>query len=99
MWLSRVVEYLFGLGLFINALLFVPQIIQLYRSKDAEGISLLTFSGFCFLQLLAILHGYFRHDHVLMIGYFFSIVTCGTVTILIFIYKKSPQISDEKIKV
>lgn len=88
MWLRDITEFLFSMGLFLNAALFVPQAIQLYRTKETDGVSLLTFGGFCVLQILAVLHGYLHKDYILMIGYFLSILTCGTVTLLILLYKE-----------
>lgn len=96
MWLSKVIALLFGLGLFINALLFIPQIIRLYKSKNSTGVSLITFGGFTFLQLLAIFHGYFQNDYTLMIGYLFSVLTCGTVFILILFYRNPTNIASEE---
>ena len=78
----------FGLGLFINAMLFIPQAIKLFRTKKVDGLSLITFSGFNIIQFFTILHGYFRKDYVLMIGFLLSFVFCGLVTMMIIFYKK-----------
>lgn len=88
MWLTVFIETVFSVGLFINAILFIPQIIRLYRTKNSTGLSLLTFAGFNFIQLFTLLHGYLRKDYLLMTGYFFSLITCGAVTCLILIYRK-----------
>lgn len=83
-----IVECLFGLGLFINALLFVPQALKLLKSKNAEGLSLITFAGFNVMQILTMLHGYINEDYLLMFGFIPSFVFCGIVTSLIFLYRK-----------
>ena len=85
--MKDIIEIGFELGLFINALLFLPQIIQLLRVKDAKGLSLLTFGGFSLMQLFVILHGVVAKDSLLAIGYLFSLATCGTLTALIIYYK------------
>ena len=85
--LKNIIEIGFGFGLFINALLFLPQIIQLLRVKDAKGLSLLTFGGFALIQLFAILHGVIAKDYLLVIGYLISLVTCSMLTVLIVYYK------------
>ncbi len=87
-WFKSIIEFLFGIGLFINAFLFVPQIIKLYKKKDSEELSLITFGGFSILQFLTILHGYFHKDYLLMLGFALSLLTCGTVTFLIMVYRK-----------
>jgi MtN3 and saliva related transmembrane protein len=86
MWV--VIEFIFGLALFVNALLFVPQIIQLLRTKNADGLSLITFAGFNLIQLFTVLHGYLHHDYLLMVGNLMSLLTCGIVACLIVKYKK-----------
>ena len=40
--MKEVVAVMFGLGLLCNALLFVPQVVAVWRKKTDEGISLLT---------------------------------------------------------
>jgi MtN3 and saliva related transmembrane protein len=88
MWWQYLIEMFFSLGLFINAALFVPQAIQLYRTKDSKAFSLVTFGGFNLIQIFTMLHGLLLHDYVLAIGFFLSVLTCGTVTVMIFLYRK-----------
>lgn len=90
MLIETVIEIVFGLGLFINAALFIPQIIRLYRTKDAGGLSLITFAGFNLIQLFTLLHGYLHKDYLLVFGYLLSLITCGMVTIMIIFYRKKP---------
>jgi MtN3 and saliva related transmembrane protein len=82
------IEIMFGLGLFFNALVFIPQAIALFKQKSAKEVSLLTFLGFNIMQVFTILHGYLVKDYVLMWGFILSFVTCGAVTCLIFLYKR-----------
>ena len=88
MWWLYLIEMFFSLVLFINAALFVPQAIQLYRTKDSKAFSLLTFGGFNLIQIFTILHGLLQKDYVLAIGFFMSLLTCGTVTVMILVYRK-----------
>jgi MtN3 and saliva related transmembrane protein len=88
MWLQNVIETIFGLGLFINAALFLPQIIRLHKTKSSEGVSLLMFGGFCLLQLLTIFHGIIHKDYLLIVGYILSLIACGTVTVQILLYRQ-----------
>jgi MtN3 and saliva related transmembrane protein len=81
------VAVVFGLGLIGNALLFVPQAITLWRKKTDEGVSLVTFGGFCVLQILGVIHGLYQHDRSLIIGLGASFLTCGTATLLTIVYR------------
>lgn len=88
MTLETIVSTAFGLGLFVNAFLFVPQIIKLWRTKDSTEVSFLTFAGFNVLQLLMIWHGYLHNDYALITGGTASLITCGMVTVLICVYRR-----------
>lgn len=81
------VAVLFGLGLFCNALLFVPQAIAVWRKKTDEGISLITFGGFSILQVVGIAHGVLQQDRALIFGMTASLLSCGTVTMLTIVYR------------
>lgn len=82
----------FAIGLFINALLFVPQIIKLWRIKESKDLSLVMFGGFNLIQIFAVLHGYMNQDYILMIGFLLSLITSGAVTFLIVFYKLKEKI-------
>ena len=85
--MKEIVAVIFGLGLLGNALLFVPQVIAVWRKKSDEGISLITFGGFSILQVIGIIHGVFQHDPSLILGMAASLLTCGSVTTLTIFYR------------
>lgn len=85
--MKEIVAVIFGLGLFCNALLFVPQAIAVWRKKTDEGISLITFGGFSILQVVAIIHGVLQQDRALIFGMSASLLSCGTVTVLTLFYR------------
>jgi MtN3 and saliva related transmembrane protein len=78
--MKEIVAVIFGLGLLGNAVLFVPQVIAVWRKKSDEGISLVTFGGFSILQVIGIIHGIYQRDPSLIIGMAASLLTCGSVT-------------------
>ncbi|HEV2524658.1 MAG TPA: PQ-loop domain-containing transporter [Gammaproteobacteria bacterium] len=82
------VNIVFSLGLFLNAALFIPQALRIYRTKNAEGISLVTFVGFHIMQIFTVWHGYLVEDYALMVGFLLSFFTCGMVTCLALKYRK-----------
>jgi len=81
--LINIIEVIFGVGLFVNALLLIPQIVKLLREKHANDVSLITFAGFVGINMFTVLHGLIVHDMWLVVGYSFSVVTSTIVTILI----------------
>jgi MtN3 and saliva related transmembrane protein len=85
--MKQIVAVIFGLGLLCNALLFVPQVIAVWRKKTDEGISLITFGGFSVLQAIGIIHGLYQHDLSLVLGMAASLLSCGTVTVLTIFYR------------
>jgi MtN3 and saliva related transmembrane protein len=85
--MKEIVAVLFGLGLGCNALLFVPQVLAIWRKKSDEGISLITFGGFSVLQVVGIVHGLYQHDLALILGMVASLLTCGSVTALTIFYR------------
>ena len=88
--MKNIVAVVFGFGMLLNAGLFVPQAWRLWKTKRAEGVSVLSFAGFNTLQLIGVLHGYFQQDTALMMGMFASLLTCGSVTLLAARYAKNP---------
>lgn len=85
--IETIIQYGFSISLLVNAALFIPQIISLLKSKSAKGISLITFAGFNIIQLFTMLHGLYLGDYLLAGGYLLSIITCGTVSVLICYYR------------
>ncbi|MEQ1666362.1 MAG: PQ-loop domain-containing transporter [Bdellovibrionales bacterium] len=81
------IETLFFIGMLINALLFIPQIITVVRNKSSENVSALTFIGFFLIQVVAVMRGYFHQDYIFMLAFGASLITCGTLVIFILIYR------------
>jgi MtN3 and saliva related transmembrane protein len=85
--MKEIVAVIFGLGLVGNALLFVPQALAVWRKKSDEGISLITFGGFCALQVVSVVHGIYQRDLAMILGMGASFLTCGTVTALTIFFR------------
>jgi MtN3 and saliva related transmembrane protein len=84
--MKDLIAIVFGFGMILNAGLFIPQAVHLWRTKAAQGISVPSFAGFNLLQFTGILHGWFQGDHALMFGMLASLLTCGSVTLLALRY-------------
>jgi MtN3 and saliva related transmembrane protein len=87
--MKNLVAYIFGFGMLVNAALFIPQAMRIWRTKTAAGVSVLSFAGFNAMQIIGALHGYLQGDHALMVGMVASALTCGSVTLLAARYKNA----------
>jgi signal transduction histidine kinase/uncharacterized protein with PQ loop repeat len=87
---QKVIEFAFSSALFVNALIFIPQAIKIFKEKSAEGVSVLTFFGFLLIQIAIIGHGLIHNDKLLIWGYVLSVITCGSVVLLALYYRNSP---------
>jgi MtN3 and saliva related transmembrane protein len=86
-YLKNFIEVMFALSMFINAALFVPQAVKIYKTKYVKGISKVTFLGFNIIQIFTILHAYINCDYILMFGFILAFLASGIVTFLVFSYK------------
>ena len=91
--LKGFVDLIFSVGLFLNAALFIPQAIMLFKTKNTRGSSMITFFGFNVMQFFTMWHGYFEKDYLLMFGFLLSFLTCGAVTLQLFFYRNAEKIS------
>jgi MtN3 and saliva related transmembrane protein len=89
------VDFVFSLGLFFNAVLFIPHAIALFKTKNTEGNSIITFAGFNVMQLFTAWHGYLSQDYLLTLGFLLSFVTCGAVTAQLFWYRKRIELQTQ----
>ncbi len=82
-WFYQFIEIFFSIAMFVNAALFIPQAVKVYKNKNARSLSLITFAGFNLIQLAVVLHGWIHKDWFLVIGMSLSIITCFSVTVQI----------------
>ena len=66
---AKIITWVFGCVLFINAALFVPQAYKIWITKSAEDLSLITFGGFILSNLVATAYGFVQKDKVLIFGF------------------------------
>ncbi len=81
-----ILETAFAIGLAINAALFIPQAVKLYRTKDTKSLSLWTFAGFNVIQWVTIGHALYTKDYILALGNVANFLTSGTITVMILYY-------------
>lgn len=85
--LQKIIDVIFALSLFINSALFLPQAYKIFKENSSQGVSITTFSGFCLMQISAIIYGIFHNDRIISYGYFISFCSCFLVVILSIRYR------------
>lgn len=83
-----IVDLIFDVALFVNAVIYVPQVLKVIRLKEARELSFITFFGICLLQLSMALHGYVHQDYGLMIGMLAAFLVSLVLTFLLVKYRK-----------
>lgn len=81
----HLIEAFFGIGMFANAVLFIPQAIKVFKNNSAASLSLITFFGFNLIQLSMVLHGLLHRDWFLVLGMGLSFLSCACVTVQIIV--------------
>lgn len=89
--ISKLIEVIFSFALVVNAMLFIPQAVKIFKLKTARGVSLITFLGFLIIQFATICHGVIQGDMILIVGYAISMLTTAAVVALILFYKKKDK--------
>lgn len=82
-----IVNILYGMGLLINASVFISQAYSIYRAKTSEQVSLFTYLGFNILQVFAIINGIIFNDPILIYGMILSLITCNVLVWVIIYYR------------
>lgn len=93
MWI-QIFNWLYLIGCFFNAALYIPQILILYKKKDPVGVSLFTFVGFSLIQCVAIANGFYYHDMPLFIGKIASLFMSLNTVFLILLYRYKMRSDD-----
>lgn len=91
-------DILYGLALFFNAVLFIPQAWRIYKHRVIEDSDLITFCGFNLIQLLGFINGIYNQDYALIFGQAASFIACGLVTAQLLFYKYKNFIGIKNLK-
>lgn len=77
----------FAIGFLVAGLALANQAIEIIRSENAQGISLITFIIFTLLHINGILYSYFiAKDKILLVGTLLNALACLAISILKLIY-------------
>lgn len=77
----------FAIGFLVAGLALANQAIEIIRSENAQGISLITFIIFTLLHINGILYSYFiAKDKILLVGTLLNALACLAIVILKICY-------------
>ncbi len=85
--LKAITDTLFSIGLIVNSLLIIPQIIKILKCKTTKNLSVITYTGFNIFLFGMAAHGYIARDLILTLGMGASLVLNSIVVMLIIIYR------------
>lgn len=66
-------------ALFANALLFIPQSMQVIKEKATNKISLLILVGLILIQIGVLLYCLYNHDYFFLVSYATSLIICSAL--------------------
>lgn len=95
--MKDIVDILYAIGLFINAMVFLAQAYKIKKARSCSGVSLLTFVGFNIVQVFYILNGILFHDPDLIYGTIPSLITCQILIWLIIYYRYFYQAQETQV--
>jgi len=71
----------------LNVAAMLPQIIQIIRTREVEGLSLGMFFLYLAIQVAFSLHGLFMHDDMLMVSRGLSALVTASVIVLVIRFR------------
>ena len=86
--IKDLVEGQYGMGLLINALLYIPQAVRIFQQKASDELSLIMFVGFWLLTLSQVIYGFYIGNHLIAWGTSATLITSGLVLCLIIAYRR-----------
>ncbi len=95
-WIQWLVDMVVASALFINAALFLPQIIRIYRVREANAISIGMLVGMVIVSACGTLHGHFHHQHLVLLGYLLVFFMSLAVLAMTAYYRIKASLSRKK---
>lgn len=86
-FISYLIHIVYGAAFCWTVLAAIPQITVLLRLKDSSELSLITFLGFNFIQIVTIFHAYFYQEWLLLVGVSLFLVVYAYISCLIIYYR------------
>ncbi len=71
----------------ISPLAIIPQIVQIYQTKDVEGISLVTWMFSVLTSIIWVVYGLHHKDKPIIFNSVMGAVFCSAIALGVIIYK------------
>ncbi len=84
--LVRFIDSLIYIAGVIGPLVSIPQLIDIWIYKNAGGISIFTWTGYCVLTFIWLIYGYVHHEKPIIITQYIWLVINIAVTIGAILY-------------
>jgi uncharacterized protein with PQ loop repeat len=72
----------------VSPLTIIPQIVQIYTTKDVEGISLITWIFSVITSTIWVVYGFHHKDKPIIFNSIMGAFFCSLIAIGVFVYRK-----------
>jgi MtN3 and saliva related transmembrane protein len=86
-WIYHAINVIYSLSFLWTAFSALPQIITLLRTKNSNELSIITFLGFNFIQVVTIAHAYFYQEWLTLAGVLLLLIIYTALSYLIVYYR------------
>ena len=73
--------------MYLLPLTFLPQIIHIFKTREVQGVSFITFLGFNLIQLVSAIHGYETKNNTLFYSMIIAMSFSGIIVLQILFFK------------
>ena len=80
------VDYIAYVFITLGILLALPQVIQIYSTHDASGVSIITWAGWAVFGFFWAFYGYYRRIRPILISSIFKIIINSMVVYGVILY-------------
>lgn len=84
-------EFLGFIGIILVTSAYIPQIVKIWKTKNAEGISITAWLTWLVGTVFILIHAFSTKDGVFIVFQTLSFIFVATITLLAIVYRKRPS--------
>ena len=87
--LNFIISTNFGIGSFLNVIFLFSQLWRIFKVKNSQGVSMITYAGFAYINLATVLYAWKLNASIMYYAYLASLIVNVGIIIAITIYRKN----------